>query len=262
MNHLIDHSDEFKIDTNRIIFAGDSAGGNIAAVLTQKFSKINPKIPKLQVLIYPWLQLYNLKLPSHLKYKPSTVLSYLTFSVSKLAFWYLGESKVTDDMKYLIETNSHIYAIDDENMRKKFNSYLDTSLIPDEYKMGKSYYNKYTNYVFNESNKEEYDRIIEENKDLKTKLVNLFNPDLSPGLADDELLKNLPNAYFIILEWDVLKDEGLIYAERLKRNNCSVTVAYYENAFHGILTYIDENYGYRISKIIFNNLTDYILKNV
>jgi acetyl esterase/lipase len=48
----------------------------------------------------------------------------------------------------------------------------------------------------------------------------LFSPEISPGLADD--LKGLPDAYIIVGETDVLKDENLIYAERLKRAGFSI----------------------------------------
>ena len=44
-------------DTDRVILAGDSAGGNIVAVLTQRLNQEYIKKPKLQVLIYPWTQM-------------------------------------------------------------------------------------------------------------------------------------------------------------------------------------------------------------
>ena len=40
---------------------------------------------------------------------------------------------------------------------------------------------------------------------------------MSPGLAETSELKGLPNAYFILGEMDLNKDEVLIYAERLRR---------------------------------------------
>lgn len=42
---------EFKGDPDRIILAGDSAGGNVVAVLTQRFLREKRKLPKLQVLM-------------------------------------------------------------------------------------------------------------------------------------------------------------------------------------------------------------------
>jgi len=54
--YVMESGDEFG-DTNRVILAGDSAGGNIVAVMTQRLLAEKLKQPKLQVLIYPWLQM-------------------------------------------------------------------------------------------------------------------------------------------------------------------------------------------------------------
>lgn len=48
-------------DTNRVILAGDSAGGNVVAVMTQRLNFEKKKMPKLQVLIYPWTQMVGEK---------------------------------------------------------------------------------------------------------------------------------------------------------------------------------------------------------
>lgn len=48
-------------DSSRVILAGDSAGGNIVAVMTQKLMADRFKMPKLQVLVYPWIQMVDLK---------------------------------------------------------------------------------------------------------------------------------------------------------------------------------------------------------
>ena len=61
----------------------------------------------------------------------------------------------------------------------------------------------------------------------------LFNRDLSPLLIDKSFLVGLPKTYFIIFEWDYLKDEGILYAERLKEAGVDVKIAFYEKAFHG-----------------------------
>jgi acetyl esterase/lipase len=50
-------------DTSRVVLAGDSAGGNIVAVMTQRLLAEKINLPKLQVLIYPWTQMVkNLKI--------------------------------------------------------------------------------------------------------------------------------------------------------------------------------------------------------
>jgi acetyl esterase len=50
--YIFENANEFNGDSNRIIMGGDSAGGNIVAVLTQKFLKEKRKLPKIQILMY------------------------------------------------------------------------------------------------------------------------------------------------------------------------------------------------------------------
>ena len=54
--YILESSNEFG-DTNKVILAGDSAGGNAVAVMTQRLKAENMKMPLLQVLIYPWTQM-------------------------------------------------------------------------------------------------------------------------------------------------------------------------------------------------------------
>ena len=52
---------------------------------------------------------------------------------------------------------------------------------------------------------------------------------------DDETLKRLPEAYFIIAESDEFKDENFVFTERLKKNNLNkVTISYCEHGYHGM----------------------------
>lgn len=44
-------------NVNKVILAGDSAGGNIVAAMTQRLRSEKITQPKLQVLIYPWTQM-------------------------------------------------------------------------------------------------------------------------------------------------------------------------------------------------------------
>mgnify|MGYP001447966324 CR=1 FL=1 len=51
-NQLFDNASNYNINTNYLAVAGDSAGGNLATVVTSEAIK-NNKTPKFQVLIYP-----------------------------------------------------------------------------------------------------------------------------------------------------------------------------------------------------------------
>lgn len=61
-----------------------------------------------------------------------------------------------------------------------------------------------------------------------------FSPYVSPLLTKD--LSNLPHTYIITAGFDVLKDQGYIYAVKLKEAGIPVTVKCYENFIHGFFT--------------------------
>ena len=54
--YVLESRNEFG-DTDKVIISGDSAGGNITCVVSQRLNAENVKKPILQVLIYPWTQM-------------------------------------------------------------------------------------------------------------------------------------------------------------------------------------------------------------
>ena len=59
--------------------------------------------------------------------------------------------------------------------------------------------------------------------------------DASPIFASEEMLKGLPPAHIAVCELDILCDEGLAYAEKLRKAGVSVEVKVYKGAPHPIL---------------------------
>lgn len=68
MEFILKGANNLRIDLNRFIIAGDSEGGQLAIALSQKIYEKQKFVPKLQVLIYPSTQMFNLRLPSSIKY--------------------------------------------------------------------------------------------------------------------------------------------------------------------------------------------------
>lgn len=59
------------------------------------------------------------------------------------------------------------------------------------------------------------------------------NPDLCPILGQN--LEGLPSALIMTAGVDILRDEGVMYAKRLKQFNVPTKWNHYESAFHGVI---------------------------
>ena len=59
------------------------------------------------------------------------------------------------------------------------------------------------------------------------------NPYVAPLLADD--LSGLPGTMVVVGEFDVLRDDGLLFASRLREMNVTVEVVYVNNQGHGFM---------------------------
>ena len=258
-NYIFDHSDEFLIDPDRVILAGDSAGGNIVAAVSQRLLKEGKKQPKLQVLIYPWLQMFNMQLPSCQIYDAKGIFSSLGLSFGKMVKWYMG---IFDEgIEYLVDYNQ-LYSLLPPERVKQLDEYLDIKLIAGKYvsNVEKEFYQNYTNSHPLSSNEQItaiLDKVKKDEK-LKAKLLQVFTPEVSPVIAEQERIKGLPKAFFVIPEWDTLKDEAIIYAERLARAGVDVTMKYYPGAFHGVINF----HQLTKTKTISKDLISFIKQNI
>jgi acetyl esterase/lipase len=59
--------------------------------------------------------------------------------------------------------------------------------------------------------------------------------DNSPIFAPEDLVANAPRAWIAVAEMDILRDEGIAYAAKLKKAGVEVAVKVYEGAPHPIL---------------------------
>jgi acetyl esterase/lipase len=74
--------------------------------------------------------------------------------------------------------------------------------------------------------------------DYKIKKL-ILNPYFSPLMASDEELSRLPNTYITVSEYTVVRDEGMILAERLMKLNHTVKYSYLEGMSDGIFRYVE-----------------------
>jgi acetyl esterase/lipase len=208
---------------------------------------------------------------------------------SKRLLWFLGITKLTPEIEEAVNLNMQSALIEDEELRKKIMSYLDIDNIPDKYKTGKSYYDNYKERMsVYYPTKLDKNSVLKRDKNLADALSKLTDSRISPLFADEESLRGLAKAYFIICEWDGLKDEGalqisliysktglsiytsifpfysigILYAERLRKAGVDVNVAFYEKAFHGIAIYLNPNFNYKVSIQMMDDLIEYLKANI
>lgn len=86
-----EHADDLNIDPSKIAVGGDSAGGNIAAVVSQ-LAVGKPYAPAAQLLIYPVVDFVN-KYPSHAAYGKGLFLDQSDMDNAKSA--YMASSQLT-----------------------------------------------------------------------------------------------------------------------------------------------------------------------
>ncbi|KAI4548020.1 hypothetical protein MG293_000350 [Ovis ammon polii] len=206
--------ESYGVDPGRIGISGDSAGGNLAAAAAQQLLE-DPDIKiklKVQTLIYPALQNFDFDLPSYRENAHYPVLS----KSLMIRFW--SEYFTTDrSLKKAMFSNQHI-PLESSHLFKFVNW---SSLLPEKFKKGHIY--KIPTHGSSE---------------LAKKYPGILDVKASPLLADDSKLRGLPLTYVITCQYDVLRDDGLMYVTRLQNSGVRVIHNHIEGAFHGTLSFL------------------------
>ena len=212
--------------------------------------------------------MYSFTHPSFTFYHKKDFIANSKYPIGKYMLWLIGiKDNISEEMENIFITNNHTMLLNDKILRKKYDSYLDINLIPKKYIIGKSYYEALNRnrkaYSIYPTSKLDDSNILLKNKELANKIKNeLLAEEFNPGLASPDILKQLPKTYFIIVEWDSLKDQGIIYAERLKSSGVTVKIAFYDDAFHGIIPFIHKVGGYNVARAMFEDTVSYINLNL
>ena len=188
----------------------------------------------------------------------------LGLTIEKILLCYLGVRKIKNEMIEEMHYNQHTALLTDPDQRKKIMSYLDINKIPDRYKKGRNYYQNYHEYAKNAypENLSE-GSVFSKDKVLADLVKLLYSPKVSPLFAEKENLIGLPKAYFIILEFDTIKDDGLLYAKRLEEAGVDVHIAFYDKAvFHGIVGLVSKSFGYEKARELQEHLIEYLKINL
>ncbi|NXV82239.1 ADCL4 protein, partial [Atlantisia rogersi] len=207
--HFMRTAQDYGVDPARIIICGDSSGGTLTAAVAQAMGN-RRDVPKLraQILIYPFLQCMDFNLPSYQQNHGVPIL--------------LKERTVVLGLKYLNKDTSAVEAIlkgshVPEDLKPKYQKWVSPDYIPHEFKTRG--YKPCTTHPFS--------------KDVYTLIKPAFEPVFSPLLAEDSVIARLPEAFILTCEFDVLRDDGLLYKKRLEDHGIKVTWCHLQEGFHG-----------------------------
>lgn len=194
----------------------DSLGAGIVALISQTLvGRLDLPQIRAQVLIYPLLQLINFQLPS---FHQNSRIPFLT---QKLM--------ITSVFKYLLIDFSWWDAIVSgafipPKVWKKYRKWLSTDNLPNSFK--KTGCQPVFPAPFNEA-------AYLENK-------HFLDVEYSPLLKDDEIIAQLPEAFLVSCENDILRDDALLYRKRLEDQGVPVTWYHVEDGFDGSLLFFDK----------------------
>ncbi|XP_077314502.1 arylacetamide deacetylase-like 4 [Lithobates pipiens] len=219
--HFLRTALDFGVNPSSIITCGDSAGGTLTAAVSQALvtRKDIPR-PLAQVMIYPVLQMVDFNLPSYQQNRSVPLLLRERILFYILTYILGGDLSASRD----VQNGSHV----PPDVRKKFSKWLSVDHIPEEVVgyMRCAGYTPHTMAAFD--------------KNLYQKLKQVFEPSCSPLMAEDAVLHLLPKSYILTCEFDVLRDEGILYKKRLEDNGVSVTWHHIKDGFHGVMSFYDQ----------------------
>ncbi|XP_035524253.1 neutral cholesterol ester hydrolase 1-like [Morone saxatilis] len=209
--------ERYSIDPERVCVSGDSAGGNLAAAVAQELSSDDSLTVKfkVQALIYPVLQALDFYTPSYQQNQAVPIL----YRPYMARFWlqYLGADS---SLEPLLLANNHS-SLDQPTISASTRSKLDwTALLPAKRR-------KHFRPVVKETG----------SPGVMGEVPELMDVRAAPLLAEQGVLGRTPKAYVMTCEYDVLRDDGLMYVRRLQDAGVTVTSDHYEDGFHGCMVF-------------------------
>lgn len=94
------------------------------------------------------------------------------------------------------------------------------------------------------------------------KVPALLDVRAAPLLAEEAVLRRTPRAYILTCEHDVLRDDGLMYAQRLEQAGVTVTSDHYADGFHGCLSFASEPIKFLVGERAVKNYISWLNNNL
>uniref|UniRef100_A0A6J0U6U2 Arylacetamide deacetylase-like 4 n=1 Tax=Pogona vitticeps TaxID=103695 RepID=A0A6J0U6U2_9SAUR len=214
--YFMKHAEDYGVDPCRIIICGDSFGGILAATICQMMVQ-RKDIPRLraQMLIYPFLQVVKHSLPSYMQNARVPILT--KKQGLKFALQYLQKNI---SLQEVVLQGAHV----PKEKRMKYKKWLSPDNIPDEFKFREVKALPDPKHPFGE---------------IKDLIDQLCGPLLSPLLVENSILQQLPETFILTVQYDILRDDAILYKKRLEDNGVLVSWCHLEDGFHGSVALIN-----------------------
>ena len=207
-------------------------GGNLAVVVERQLRREQKPIVSGVLLLYPLLQLVNFRLSSYRTYLPYRLLSIIREdTLVQVANFYVNTSFSEDELF----NNRHLSFEDYKNFYLKLNLRIST----------------------------------EENDDVNTQELlsesshpdtwKLFDENVSPLLANDEILRNSPPTFIVACTYDVLLSDAQLYFHRLQQLNVKNVIYREYRIFHGVMTFVDFPVAFNEAFDIINDSAQFVV---
>ncbi|KFO83846.1 Arylacetamide deacetylase, partial [Buceros rhinoceros silvestris] len=216
----------------RVCVAGDSAGGNLAAAVAQQVTQTVKTKLKAQALLYPALQSLDLNLPSFRENENDPLLP------KWLMVWFWSEYITSDaSLREAMTSNRHV-PVEASHLFQFVNW---SNLLPEELKKD----HVYTSPTYGSS-------------ELARKYPGFLDPRVAPLLVSDDRLRQLPLTYILTCGYDVLRDDGFMYAQRLHAAGVPVTHDHAKDAFHGAMSFASSPTHLAVGQRLLNSFVEWL----
>ncbi|GAB1287563.1 Arylacetamide deacetylase-like 2 [Apodemus speciosus] len=244
---------KYGVDPTRIAVSGDSSGGTLTAAVAQQMNEsmkqggtyekhpscvhTDPEIKhkfKLQVLLYPALQVVDTQLPSHLENEHGIILT-RDIAIRLVSMFYTED----DALRQAMRKNQHM-PLESRHLLKFVNW---STLLPEKFRKDRVY----TEPVLGRS---------------AFSLPALMDHRALPLIANDTHLQHLPRTYILTCQYDVLRDDGIMYASRLQNVGVQVVHDHVDDGIHGALSYMTSPFHLQLGLRIRDMYVSWLDKNL
>jgi len=241
VNYLIDHATQLNIDPSRVAVGGDSAGGNLAASV----SLVMKERIKAQLLLVPALQFFTFNTTSVIENQH--YLSKSTNNVFQVVFWtnylkcdrnYIMDIINSNHTSPALKMSAHAHKVDQ-------NKWMDKAHIHSE--IGRDL-TQQTHFGRTDMTKDFTDKMLD--------------PYVSPLMADDTALQGLPRAYVMVAGYDLIRDDGIMYAARLRHAGVKVKFVNHRTSFHNALVFVEGPVALRVAKETAQSMVNFLQLHV